>query len=448
MPPYPPTRRRNGVVRPSMVGAVPTVTGAGGGEEPDGDGLPVALKDFMPSLSTILGSSPLSPNLRSTRRKPPLPPSLGPTPPPVAAAAASSGELGGVKAKASRGSGKAASAASLRAATKPDPDEAALESDDGAMADGDAEVGGGAKLGGGSKAGSSTKAGRAKASGDDKAGGDIKWGGDIKAGGDVKAVTSEKADTADNTATDGKAITGGQAGTSGKTGAGGKACASVKAGAGAKARAEADGTPSASGRNGKRRHGRAESVDEGEVADKLKRARTAAAAAPAGGAGARDARGRVVELARATALRLLDVCHAKEARFRAVTRCTRVTADGDRLRNDAISAYRFLVSTWCKVQITAAGGSAEDEAAFFRKIIAKGHARMFAMMQLGSAQRDMAVLRRALDAAAGSGKGVSLSPEMAKAAASVVERFAAATSYNDNLAKMHIDDVGQECNVS
>lgn len=184
------------------------------------------------------------------------------------------------------------------------------------------------------------------------------------------------------------------------------------------------------------------------LSEQLKRARTAAAAAPAGGAGARDARGRVVELARATALRLLDVCHAKEARFRAVTRCTRVTADGDRLRNDAISAYRFLVSTWCKVQITAAGGSAEDEAAFFRKIIAKGHARMFAMMQLGSAQRDMAVLRRALDAAAGSGKGVSLSPEMAKAAASVVERFAAATSYNDNLAKMHIDDVGQECNVS
>lgn len=184
------------------------------------------------------------------------------------------------------------------------------------------------------------------------------------------------------------------------------------------------------------------------LSEQLKRARAAAAAAPANGAGARDARGRVVELARATALRLLDLCHTKEARFRAVTRCTRVTADGDRLRNDAISAYRFLVSTWCKVQITAAGGGAEDEAAFFRKIIAKGHARMFAMMQLGSAQRDMAVLRRALDAAAGSGKGVSLSPEMAKAAASVVERFAAATSYNDNLAKMHIDDVGQECNVS
>lgn len=38
-----------------MVGAVPTVTGAGGGEEPDGDGLPVALKDFMVRLCAFLG---------------------------------------------------------------------------------------------------------------------------------------------------------------------------------------------------------------------------------------------------------------------------------------------------------------------------------------------------------------------------------------------------------
>lgn len=37
-----------------MPGAAPTV--AGGGEEPDGDGLPVALKDFMVRPRAVLGA--------------------------------------------------------------------------------------------------------------------------------------------------------------------------------------------------------------------------------------------------------------------------------------------------------------------------------------------------------------------------------------------------------
>ena len=186
-----------------------------------------------------------------------------------------------------------------------------------------------------------------------------------------------------------------------------------------------------------------------ELVEQLERARAAATAAAANGtsgAAIRDARAHAAKLSRAAALRFLDVCHAKEARFRAVTRCNRVSGEGERLRQDAIGSYRFLVSTWCKQQIAAA--TSDEETAFFRKIIAKGHARMFAMLQLSSGQREIMVLRRALDAAVASGSGISLTPEMARAAAAIAERLASAVSYNDNLAKMHVDDVGQECNVS